>query len=365
MTGPGETRPPLHLASEPLAQLSAYRTKPDPAPVKLDANESPWPLPEDARRRLAERLADVPVHRYPDLLARDLKRALAERLGARPEELLLGVGSDEVIGVLMSAFGRAPGRVLYPTPTFVMYPITARVHGLEPVEVPLAPDWSLDVEATTRVIRHDTPNLIFLATPNNPTGNRFAPEALEAIVRAAPRSLVVLDEAYVAFAGESLGGWVDRHPNVGVMGTLSKVGLAGLRVGWIRMHEALVNEAEKARPPYNLNAYAQAAATALLTEMPELLDAQVEAIVAERSRLVELLTPRVERVHPSEANFVLVEVDDAAAVHAGLLERGVQVRRFANEPRLTACLRITVGTPEETDRLVEALDALSSATATL
>ena len=99
--------------------------------------------------------------------------------------------------------------------------------------------------------------------------------------------------------------------------------------------------------------------------MPELLDAQVEAIVAERSRLVELLTPRVERVHPSEANFVLVEVDDAAAVHAGLLERGVQVRRFANEPRLTACLRITVGTPEETDRLVEDLDALSSATATL
>lgn len=346
--------PPTHLASAPLALLSPYRTKPDPAPVKLDANESPWALPDAARRRLAEVLAEVPLHRYPDLLARDLKAALAERLGAKTEQLVLGVGSDEVIGVLMSAFGRAPGRVLYPAPSFVMYPITARVSGLEPVEVPLAEDWSLDVDAMKAAIAEARPNLIFLATPNNPTGNRFAPDALEAVVRAAPESLVVIDEAYVAFAGESLGPWVERYPNVGVMGTLSKVGLAGLRVGWIRMHPALVDEAEKARPPYNLNAYAQVAATTLLREMPDALDAQVARIVAERDRLQGALEGRGVAVSPSEANFVLARVDDAAAVHAHLLANGVQVRRFAGDPRLAHHLRLTVGTPAETDALLAA-----------
>jgi histidinol-phosphate aminotransferase len=355
------SEPPLEIAAEVLADLSAYRTKPDPAPIKLDANESPWPLPDAARARLAEVLGEAPLHRYPDLLARDVRRALAARLGAAPEELVLGVGSDEVIGVLMTALSRprpgaARATVLYPTPTFVMYPITTRVHGLEPVEVPLRDDWSLDVDATCAAVAARRPNLVFLATPNNPTGNTFDDAALRAVVEAAPEALVVIDEAYGPFAGRSLNDWVDRHPNVAVLGTLSKVGLAGLRLGWVRLHPALANEVEKARPPYNLNLYAQLAARVVLEELPHVLDEQVERIVAERARLGEALAAiDGVRVFPSQANFFLVEVPDAAAVHARLLERGVQVRRFGSIPRLSRHLRVTVGTPEEDDRLIEAL----------
>lgn len=352
--------PPLSIVREALRPLAAYRTKPDPAPVKLDANESPWPLPDDARARLVEVLRDAPLHRYPDLLARDVRRAIATYTDTPLDELVLGVGSDEVIGVMMAALGQprpgaARATVLYPTPTFVMYPITSRVHGLEPVEVPLRDDWSLDVDATVDAIRAHRPNLLFFATPNNPTGNPFTDEALAAVVAAAPDALVVIDEAYAPFAGRTLGDWVATHPNVAVLGTVSKVGLAGLRLGWGRMHPALATEVEKARPPYNLSLLTQLAARVLLS-LGHVLDAQVERIVAERERLGAALAG-IEgvRVHPSAANFFLIELDDAAGVHERLLERGVQVRRFGGEPRLARHLRVTVGTPEEDDRFLEAL----------
>ncbi|MBX3275215.1 MAG: histidinol-phosphate transaminase [Sandaracinaceae bacterium] len=358
--------PPLAICGEALAALRAYHTPPEPAPIKLDANESPWPLPEAARRRLAEALAELPLHRYPDGAASELRAALAARLGARGDELLLGVGSDEVIGVLMAAFDRPrPGAarptVLYPTPTFVMYPITSRVQGFTPIEVPLDDAFDLDVDATCAAIRAHRPNLVFLASPNNPTGNAFDEDALAAVVAEADDALVVIDEAYAPFAGRSLGDWVDRHPNVGVMSTLSKIGLAGLRVGWIRMHPALAHEAEKARPPYNLSLPAQRAATVALTELAGLLDETVAAIVEAREALGAALA-RIEGVRPcpSRANFFLVEVPDGAAWQAGLLARGVQVRHFASVPRLSRHLRITVGTPEENGRLVEALEALSA-----
>ena len=362
--------PPLEIVRAGLASLSAYRTRPDPAPIKLDANESPWPLPDVARARLGEVMRDAALNRYPDLLSRDVRAALADRMDAAPEELLLGVGSDEVIGILMAAFGQPrPGAAravaLHPSPSFVMYPITARVHGLDPIEVPLEEDWSLDVDAMRAAIEVHRPNLIFLATPNNPTGNALDEDALLAIVEAAPDALVVIDEAYAPFAGRSHSGWVDLHANVGVLRTLSKVGLAGLRLGWIRMHPALVVEAEKARPPYNLSTPTQLAAQLFLRDMPWILDEQVAAIVAERARLGDALAS-VEglRVHPSEANFFLLEVQDAPRVHAGLLARGVQLRAFANEPRLARHLRATVGTPEENDRLLAALrEAIAEAVA--
>jgi len=360
------SEPPLDIAGEALAELSAYHTPPDPAPVKLDANESPWPLPDEARRRLGERLAAIDLHRYPDGGARALTAALCARLGATPDELLLGAGSDEVIGILLRALDRPrPGArrptVLFPSPTFVMYPITSRIEGFDPVEVPLRDDFSLDVDAVCAAITERRPNLVFLATPNNPTGNAFDDAALERIVAHAPDALVVIDEAYAPFAGRTLNDWVDRHPNVGVMGTLSKIGLAGLRVGWIRLRPELAHEANKARPPYNLSTPAQVAATFALTELSDTLDDQVAKIVAERAVLAEALEALDGvRPCPSAANFLLVEVGDAAAIQRGLLEAGVQVRRFARIPRLARHLRVTVGTPDENRRLIEALTALSA-----
>lgn len=349
------------LVGARFAELSAYRTRPDPAPVKLDANESPWPLPDPVQRALADVLGTAPLHRYPDLLAREVRAALADRLSTTPDTLVCGVGSDEIIGLLLRVFDRPrPGRsaatVLYPTPSFVMYPITAKVHGVTPVEVPLDARFALDVPAMRAALVEQRPNLVFLATPNNPTGNPFSETALRALIESAPDSLFVLDEAYAPFAGGTLRGWVDEYANVAVMGTLSKVGLAGLRLGWVQLAPDLAGELEKARPPYNLAMPTQRAVALLLRDHGDALDRQVASIVAERERLHSALStlPNV-RPLPSAANFILVEVDDAAAVHARLLTQGVQVRRFAEAPRLQRHLRITVGSPDENAALLEAL----------
>jgi len=359
------TEPPLDITGPALAELSAYHTPPNPAPTKLDANESPRGLPPQARARLAQVLANAPLHRYPDGSARELKAALCERLGGGPDELLLGVGSDEVIQILLSAFdrprdGQAKPTVVIPSPTFVMYPITSKIQGFDPVEVPLDERFGLDVEAMIAAIETHRPNLVFIATPNNPTGNAFDDRSLERIIEASPGTLIVIDEAYGPFSEHSRIGWVDRYANVGVMSTLSKVGLAGLRVGWIRMHAALVHEAEKARPPYNLCMPSQMAATLMLTELSHVIEETVAGVIAERARLGSALNDLPgARVLPSEANFFLVEVADAEATQKGLLDLGVQVRRFAKVPRLANHLRITVGTPAENDALLKALQTLS------
>lgn len=353
----------LALVRPELEHLRAYSTPPGAPPVKLDANESPWPLSQALRDRLAASLAALPLHRYPDARAMAVRTPLAAQLDAHPDELVLGCGSDEVIALLCTALarpreGRARAVVLYPTPTFVMYRITALAHGLEPVEVPLGPGFALDVPAMRAAIAEHRPNLVLLATPNNPTGNTFADDDLRAVIDAAPESLVVLDEAYAAFAGRSLSSWCDQYPNVGLLGTLSKIGLAAARVGWARVPRALAAEIEKARQPFNLNSLSQAAGALALGELRAELDAHVAAIVAERARLgAALVLLRGVHVTPSNANFFLVRFDaDPAPVVRELAAAGIAVRAFSGHgPALEHQVRITVGTPRENDALLTVL----------
>jgi histidinol-phosphate aminotransferase len=351
------------LVRPELAQLRAYAAPSGAPPIKLDANESPWPLPAALRARIAADLAEISLHRYPDPRADAVRRPLAAKLGARPEQIVLGSGSDEVIALLCTALarpreGRTRAVVLYPTPTFVMYRITALAHGLEPVEVPLRPDFSLDVPAMQAAIAAHRPSLVFLATPNNPTGNAFDDDALRAVIASAPASLVVIDEAYAAFAGRSLSRWCDEHPNVALLGTLSKIGLAAARVGWARLPDALAAEVEKARQPFNLNALSQAVAALALGPLAPELDAHVAAIVAERARLGRALAllPGV-RVTPSDANFFLLRFDaDPGPLVARLASEGIAVRYFGGHgAALDRCVRVTVGTPTENDALLAAL----------
>ena len=351
----------LRLVAPPLAEIRAYTTPKKKVAVKLDANESPLSLPEEARRRIAEVVAAAPLHRYPDGRASALRAALCDRLGCRGEELLLGVGSDEVIALLMRALGappegRAEATVLFPEPTFVMYTILGRVQGMRPVGVPMTPDFRIDLPRFLEAIEAERPNLIFLATPNNPTARAFEEASLRAIVEAAPDSLVIIDEAYAPYSARSYSDWCERYPNVGVMGTLSKVGFAALRVGWIRMHPTLGVEVDKVRAPYNLSAPAQAVATLVLEELWPTVEASVAEVVAERARLAEALAalPGIE-VLPSDANFLLLYTErPGAELAAGLRERGVGIRSFKEE-RLLHHVRVTVGTSEQSDRLVEAL----------
>jgi len=358
-----EPAPLAALVRPELAQLRAYAAPAGTPPIKLDANESPWPLPPALRARIASELAEIALHRYPDPRADGVRARLAARLGARPEQLVLGSGSDEVIALLCTALarpreGRARAVVLYPTPTFVMYRITALAHGLEPVEVPLRPDFSLDVPAMQAAIAAHRPSLVFLATPNNPTGNTFTDDAIRAVIASASESLVVIDEAYAAFAGRSLSAWCDDHPNVALLGTLSKIGLAAIRLGWARLPAALAAEVEKARQPFNVNALSQAVAALALGPLAPEFDAHVAAIVAERARLGRALAalPAVH-VSPSDANFFLLRFDaDPGPLVARLAAEGIAVRYFAGHgAALERCVRVTVGTPTENDALLAAL----------
>ncbi len=358
-----------HLVCRRLDPLTAYIPKP-PARIKLDANESPWPLPEEARTLLAEALASLDLHRYPDPRATRLRALLAERHGGAVDDYVVGVGSDEVICLLMQALseprqGSGAATVLFPEPSFVMYRHNGIVCGMQPVGVPLGLDFSLDASAMAAAILEHQPNLIFLASPNNPTGNAFTDEAINGVIDAAPRALVVIDEAYAPFAERSLTSLVDEHANVALMGTLSKVGLAGARVGFCRLPSSLAAHVDKARQPYNLSSLALCAAELALTGLSAVLDAQVAAIVEERRRLESALEkePGIAPL-PSDANFILTRVDgDAGAVAAALRQSGIGVRAFPPGGALTGHLRITVGTPDQNDALLAALPAALSTAA--
>lgn len=357
-----------------LAELTAYAPHEIPGiDVKLDANEAPLgdlPAVRDAASRA---LGAVVLERYPDPRALRLKDAIARRTGARADELLVGTGSDEVIALLVNALGaprsrNAPAVVLTPTPTFVMYRVTSRTHGLKPVEVPLDAAWDLDVAMTTKAIAMMDPNLVFIATPNNPTSNRVSDDRLEEVVVAAgaAHSFCVVDEAYVDYAGASLRSLRGTHPHVGILRTLSKIGLAALRIGWLEADAALVTEIDKTRQPYNLSAVAQTAAAAILEsdDAWDELQSRVAAVVARRLALTEAIEGLAGfQVTPSAANFLWVRTPvPAKDVHEHLVRDGILVRSFhASGGRLASQLRITLGTDQDHARLVDSLRALRGA----
>jgi histidinol-phosphate aminotransferase len=348
-----------------LEALHAYATPAAPAPIRLDGNESPWPLPAEARARVAEALSAIPLHRYPDPRATALREAIARYAGARPEELVLGVGSDEAIGILETALarprqGRARAVVMHPDPSFSMYGIIGRGHGHDVVKVPLDARFDLDAAVWERAVAEHRPAMIFLPSPNNPTGNRFDPAALRAIIAAAPDALAVLDDAYTEFSSGSVSSELfEAHENVAVLGTVSKIGLAALRVGWVRVRPWLAHELEKVRLTYNLPTPSQEIVTLALGPLLPVLREQLAAIRSERANLIAMLeaTPGLAPCR-TDANFVLTEVTHplgAAALAARVHAAGIQLRAFPGHPRLAEHLRITVGTPDENAALGVAL----------
>jgi histidinol-phosphate aminotransferase len=346
-----------------LDELSAYRAPPAPPAVKLDANESPFPLPPEARARIAAALHATDLHRYPDGRATKLREALARGLGGSTDEYVLGAGSDELIALMATAMWqpRADAQrpvAVFPEPTFVMYRMTSRAHGWDPVGVPLDDAWDLDADAMAATLERTQPNVVYYASPNNPTGNCFSRDKIERLVESFPDTLHVIDEAYGAYSEQSFATFAEQHPQCALMGTLSKVGFAGIRVGWVRIDEALSRQLEKVRQPFNLDTGSQEIATLALTDLAPLLEEHITTIVAERERLAtELDRYEALRSFPSDANFLLVRYEgDVSELCNALLDREIAVRQFSNgDPRLRSCIRITIGTPEENQRLVEAL----------
>ncbi|RMG20732.1 MAG: histidinol-phosphate transaminase [Deltaproteobacteria bacterium] len=351
------------VLSPALGELEPYQVARPAGCLYLDANESPVapPLGE-----ALERLARLPLNRYPDAGAWPLREAAARHLGVRPEQIVPGNGSDEVLSILMTAVGRgtggAPAKVAFPGPTFSMYRIQATALGLDPVEIPTGPRFELDLRDLGQRLRALRPALFFLARPNNPTGTLWPREAVEQAAELGS-GLVVVDEAYAPFAGESLLALVEHYENVVVMRTLSKVGLAALRVGFAVASEPLARELEKVRLPYNIDALSMALAVEVLDRWDALVTPIVEEVREARAELAGGLRALGLEPFESHANLLLVRVPDAERVHLALREEGILVRNLHRRGTpLEGCLRITVGTPEQNARLLRALAGILGGT---
>jgi len=347
---------PERLIRPEILALNAYHVPPASGLIKLDAMENPYRLPQELRDEIARAVADAAINRYPDAGAQQLKAGIRQVVDLPPGmDILLGNGSDEIIQILALAVAQ-PGAVLLSVePSFVMYRMIAIFAGMEYVGVPLREDFSLDLEVMLASIKREQPALVFLAYPNNPTGNLFDAAAVRQIIAAAP-GLVVLDEAYYAFASDSFLPQLAHYENLLVMRTFSKLGMAGLRVGFVAGSAVWLSQLEKLRLPYNVGVLPQLVAAQLLVHHDVLL-AQAESIKQERGRLLNALQamPGV-RAYPSEANFILFCVAGATAVFAELKQRGVLIKNLdGGHPALRDCLRVTVGTPEENERFVTAL----------
>ncbi len=344
-----------------IQSMHAYAIQDSTGLLKLDAMENPFRLPEPLQRALGERLGQVAINRYPVGCVADVIAALSAYVALPPGcKLMLGNGSDELIAMLAMACDVPGATILAPVPGFVMYAMSARQQGLKFVGVPTTAEFELDAAAMLDAIETHRPAITYLAYPNNPTANLFAQDTVERIVEAVGRQdgLVVFDEAYQPFASRS---WMDRlgaHEHVLVMRTLSKFGLAGVRLGYMAGAAALIDEIDKVRPPYNVSAL-NAEATLFALEHADVFAAQAATLRAERARLIAVLQT-FAGVHPfpSEANMVLVRVPESKKTFEGMRARGVLVKNIEGlHPLLKNCLRLTIGTPDENLRMIDALKA--------
>jgi len=343
---------------QPIRDLAAYHVPDAQGFIKLDAMENPYHWPAEMVDAWLGVLRDVPLNRYPDPAAQDLKHLLQQTMQVPTgHDLLLGNGSDELIQMILMAVSGAGRVVLAPEPGFVMYKMIATFLDMPYVGVPLRADFSLDLDAMLQAIAQHKPAVIFLAYPNNPTGNLFDDAAIERIIRASD-GLVVIDEAYHAFAGKT---WMDRMPqydNVLVMRTVSKMGLAGLRLGLLAGRPEWLTEFDKVRLPYNINVLTQASAQFALQHQ-SVLDEQTQRITRDREQLLSEMRHLKEiEVFPSHANFILFRTADGKAdtVFQSLKQHKVLIKNLSHAGGLLHdCLRVTVGSPEENAAFLAAL----------
>jgi len=330
-----------------ILDLRTYNAREIPCRVKLDANESPYDWDSKKVSRVSQ---TIKTNRYPDPEAKALRKTAGKRFGVSHDWILQGNGSDELIYYLITTFG---GPVLYPIPTFSMYGIIARALGEKDIAVPLDAKFDLDSGKMIAAVKKDRPRLIFLSSPNNPTGNCFSSVKIIKLIEAS-KGIVVVDEAYQPFSGKR--GFLPLLKNYGnlvIMRTLSKIGLAALRLGFLIADPRIIGEVNKVRLPFNVNAFSQEIATAAMKDAKG-LNSTIRSIISERGRLfaamegIEGISP-----FPSESNFILFRTKHAGTLHHRLLKKGILVRNL-NEG-LRGCLRVTVGTPMENTAFLKAL----------
>jgi len=331
--------------------LGAYHVPDSSGMIKLDAMENPFPLPGDLKKKWMARLGEVELNRYPDADMHALRTKIAAREGLSAEQVLLGNGSDEIIQMLLLAADN--GACASPAPTFVMYDLISRWLKRPVTTVPLEKDFSLDAKKFLQLCSREKASIAFLACPNNPTGNMWSESAIREIVTNF-RGLVIIDEAYLPFADRTHTGLI--APNVLILRTYSKVGWAGLRLGYLLGDAGTIAELNKVRLPYNINSLTQASADFFLDHF-DVFEKQAKDICAERNRMSgALMAIDGIEVFPSQANFLLLRVKDANTVFEALKDKGILIKNMnAQGGLLKECLRITIGSKDENSALLSAL----------
>ena len=334
-----------------IQEIQAYHVPKSENMIKLDAMESPFLVPEDLVKPYLDYLAEAELNRYPDAGAEVLQQTLRDLMDIPDElDILLGNGSDELIQLLALACDTGD-TILGLEPSFVMYEMIAKFTRLNYTGVGLNENFDIDLEATLNAIAKHKPKLIFIAYPNNPTGNAFDRNAIKKIIESTD-ALVVVDEAYYAYAQDSFMSELNNYSNMVLLRTVSKIGFAGLRLGLLIGNADTVGHLDKLRLPYNINTLTQASANFLLKEKQRIVD-NAQVIINERGRLFDTLSALDPlTVYPSDANFLLIKTDDANALFVFLKEQGVLIKSFANHPQLGDCIRITVSNADENNVLL-------------
>lgn len=342
----------IKLIKPQVRKLAAYHIDETPCRIKLDAMENPFSLPPLVRREMAKAVNSASINRYPDPSAKKLTKAIAELWGIRPATMILGNGSDELIQAVLLAFG---GPTLIPVPTFAMYDLTSRALSQTVVTVPLDKNFELDADLLLEKAKTSKAKVIFLACPNNPTGNRFSDKAVRKILDSADAA-VVLDEAYFSFSGRSYLPLLNKYSNMIVLRTLSKIGFAGLRIGVLAASPAIIAELNKIRLPYNINTLSQVVAVAALKHTT-IIERQISLLISERENLYNALARmRGVTAYPSETNFILFRTaTDATQVYGKLKKAGILIKNLNRPGPLKNCLRVTVGTKEENKEFIKTL----------
>ena len=337
----------IQLVKEKVQSLKAYHVENTDCEIKLHANENSFSLPPEILKQFEEVFRSTELNRYPDPDCGSLKQTLAKRLNVAPENLAIGNGSDELIQILLQVFCDPGEAVGFPDPTFAMYAIIAQGMGLKSQTHPLDDQWNFKAEPFLETMEAHQVRIIFLSYPNNPTGNCFTASEVQTVIDNFP-GIVVLDEAYHDFTGKSFLSELPKHNNLVILRSLSKIGLAALRVGYAVADPIIIDQIDKVRLPYNSNSLSQRLADRLLSHFAPVQE-QLDVLIKERNKMIQELSKlKPLKVFPSDANFVLFQVEqDASVIFKQLMESGILIRNLSHHPRLKNCLRVTIGTPDE------------------
>jgi histidinol-phosphate aminotransferase len=345
----------MGLVRDTIKGLKAYHVENLGEGTKLHANENPYSPSPELLNEIFSRLDILELNRYPDPDCKNLRKAISFKTSAPIEQIIVGNGSDELIQYLMQVLCNEGDTIAFPDPTFAMYGITAQCLGLNPISLPLNDNWDFEAQPALEILAQHKARIVFISYPNNPTGNCFSEREIQKVIEQF-KGIVVLDEAYQDFSGKTFLEQMKKHNNLVIFRSLSKIGLAGLRVGYGIFPVELVEQINKVRLPYNSNSVSQLVATELLNNFT-VVQNQIRSILDERDRLMDELSKFSSIIaYPSNSNFILFQACKGGEnIFNSLKENGILLRNLGSHPRLKDCLRITVGTKQENDQFLNRL----------